>query len=145
MSGMPIEQQFRLFLYVCAFGLVAGLIFDFFKAWGKVFNFSRRAVFLVDFNFCLLFALTLFCLLLHTNRGEVRFYTFMALAIGILLYYGFGSPYLYQSFLVFFQAVKSLGEKIAKTVCSWQELVIKKRTIYRSYYARWKRFFRKED
>ncbi len=142
---MSIEQQFLLLLYLCVFGLVIGLIFDFFKAWAKVFDFSRKIVFWMDFLFCLLFALILFYLLLLANRGEVRFYTFLALAGGIILYYGFASPYLHAHFLVFFQAIKLFKAKISKIVRSWQDLVNKKRIVYRGYYDGWKRFFRKED
>lgn len=145
MLKMSIEQQFRLFLYLCAFGLTAGFFFDFFKAWSKVFNFSRKTTFLVDFCFCLISALSFFYLLLCTNRGEIRFYTFTALLIGVLLYYNFGSTYFYKEFLALFQNIKCFGKNISKKARSWQESIRKRRTVYKDRLACWKRFFRKED
>lgn len=142
---MSVGQQFLFLLYLCMFGLAVGIILDFFKAWVKVYDFSRKAVFWVDFLFCLLFAFLLFYLLLIINRGEVRFYTFLALLSGIIIYFNFGSSYLHSNFLVFFRAIKFISEKINNTICSWQDLLNKKRIIYRDRYHRWKRFFRKEE
>jgi spore cortex biosynthesis protein YabQ len=145
MVEMSIGQQFLFLLYLGVFGLAVGIILDFFKAWMKVFNFSRKTVFFMDFLFCLLFAFLLFHLLLIINRGEVRLYTFLALLTGIILYYNFGSPFLHNCFLRFFRTTKKIIERITKTVLSWQDLLNKKRTIYKDRYNRWKSSFRKEE
>lgn len=142
---MSIGQQFLFLLYLCVFGLVVGITLDFFKAWVKVYDFPRKIVFIVDFLFWLLLAFLLFYLLLIINRGEVRLYTFLALLSGIILYFNFGSPYLHNRYLSFFRTIKYISEKITKTVRSWQDLLSKKRTVYKCRYNRWKSNFRKED
>ncbi len=129
MVKMPIEQQLWLFLYLCILGLIGGLIFDFFKAWRITYNISRRATVFLDLTICLFLALSFYYLLLCSNRGEVRFYSFIALLVGIILYFAFGSSFLLRKFMALFQTLKILEKKIAKTIRSWQELVNKNRTI----------------
>ena len=139
MFEMPVEQQFLFLLYLGVFGLVIGMVFDFYLAWARVFNFSRKKIFLLDFLFCLFCAFIFFYLLFTTNRGLVRLYTFLASACGLVLYLYFGHPRLYSLFLTFFRSVKLCSEKIIKTVNFWQDLLNKKRTVYRGYYDGWKK------
>jgi len=145
MFRMSIEQQISLFLYLCILGLVTGFVFDLYRAWIKVFHLSRKKIFFVDLCSCLFLSLVMFYLLLHANRGEVRLYTFMALLIGILLYFNFISPCLYPKLIALSQSIKLSKKGAAKRVRLWQESVNKKGILYRGCYARLKRIFRKED
>lgn len=114
MTGPTVEQQFIVLLDLCAAGVLIGMVFDFFKAAGKVFYFPRKVTFITDLLVCLLVALTVFQLLFLTNWGEVRLYVFLALLLGLVFYYLLLSRYLSPLFTTFFKNIKNVALKIAK-------------------------------
>lgn len=127
MFTVSVEQQFLVFLYLTAAGMAMGLFFDFFKAGSKVFNFSRKSIFVLDLFICLSAALIVFQALFLTNEGEVRFYVFLALFFGIIFYYIFLSRNLYQLFLKLFKTIKKIIIKMLRIKAALQDYLYKKR------------------
>ena len=127
MPTATVGQQFIVLLYLSAAGMMIGAAFDLTKAWHKVFHFSRALFFIVDLVICLVAALAVFRVLYITNWGEVRIYVFLALLLGIIIYYALCSRLFYLNFLKFFKAVNKLLIKIAKIKTDLQDYLHKKR------------------
>lgn len=89
-----------LFTLACiiGIGLLAGVFYDFYRACGRVLYIKRRAVFIGDLLFWLLFTAAALMLLLLANQGEVRFYVILGLVLGVLFY----SKLLSRIFYLFF-------------------------------------------
>lgn len=127
MFTVSVEQQFFVFCYLVAAGVLMGLFFDFLKAAGRVLNFSGISIFFLDIFVCLAAALIVFQGLFLTNRGEVRFYVFLALFTGVVVYYFLFSPKVYPLFLKLFKFFKKVIIKILKFKRLWQDYFRKKR------------------
>lgn len=123
MFGLPVEQQLLVFLYFIAVGLITGLIFDFFKAFAKVFSFSRRIIFFMDLILCLLAALIIYQILYLLNYGEVRLFVFIALVFGMFFYYLVLSVFMYRNLLIIFRALRSIIFKILKLLNILQDFL----------------------
>ncbi|MGI6319339.1 MAG: spore cortex biosynthesis protein YabQ [Dethiobacteria bacterium] len=124
MFGLPVEQQLMVFLYFYAAGLITGLVFDFFKASAKVFNFSKRIVFFLDLILCLLASFIVYYVLFLLNYGEVRLFVFLALLSGLLFYYLIISGFIYRNLLVIFRALRSIIYKILKLFNILQDFIL---------------------
>ena len=127
MPTATVGQQFIVLLYLSAAGMMMGAAFDLTKAWHKVFHFSRALFFVADFVICLVAALAVFRVLYITNWGEVRIYVFLALFLGIIIYYALCGRFFYLNFLNFFKAVNKFFIKIAKIKRDLQDYLHKKR------------------
>lgn len=114
MFGLPVEQQLFVFLYFYVAGILAGFVFDFFKALVKTFRFSRKVIFLLDLLLCLLGALIIFFILYLTNYGEVRFFIFLALMFGIFFYYIICSSFIYKQISLLFGILRIFILRIKK-------------------------------
>lgn len=112
MLGISIEQQFSVFLNFCLIGMIIGFVFELFRAFGKVFQFRRRAFFFVDLFLCLLATFYICFALFLWNYGEVRFYIFLALILGMILYYLIISRYIYKYLILTFKFVRSMQDFI---------------------------------
>ncbi len=122
-----VEQQLLVFLCICFLGFMIGVFFDLLRAWGKVFNISPRSFFVADFLFCVLAMLAVYITLFFINRGEVRLYVFLALLVGLIVYYLFCSRYVYKQYLFFFKMYRALSKKMSKLKVAWQEYCSKRR------------------
>ncbi|MGI6327817.1 MAG: spore cortex biosynthesis protein YabQ [Dethiobacteria bacterium] len=123
MFGLPVEQQLLVFLYFNAAGLMTGLVFDFFKAFAKVFSFSKKMVFFLDLILCLLVSFIVYYILFLLNYGEVRLFVFLALLFGMLFYYLVISGFMYRNLLVIFKALRSIIFKILKLLNILQDFI----------------------
>ena len=123
MFGLPVEQQLLVFLYFNAAGLMTGLVFDFFKAFAKVFSFSKKMVFFLDLILCLLASFIVYYILFLLNYGEVRLFVFLALLFGMLFYYLVISGFMYRNLLVIFKALRSIIFKILKLLNILQDFI----------------------
>ncbi|RJX28857.1 MAG: hypothetical protein C4554_01940 [Dethiobacter sp.] len=144
MFSVTVEQQFMVFLYLSTAGIIIGIVFDFVKAWGKTFDFSRKTFFAIDLFLCLAATFSVFQVLFVTNWGEVRFYVFLALLLGMILYYLLFSRYLYKFFLMFFKIIKKFVLKMIKINMALQDYLNKKRIKCLESYKKLKRFLGKE-
>jgi spore cortex biosynthesis protein YabQ len=142
MWEMSIEQQLVVFLLLLLLGFLSGLLFDVLRACGKGFGLSKYTVFLTDLVFCLIFTLVVFQILYVFNWGEVRFYIFFAIIMGLIFYYGFCSRFVYNRLRLFF---KILHQRIFYLYKRWQEFFKKNRTIFYRGYFSLKNMFRKDE
>jgi len=144
MLGISNEHQFIIFLNFCLVGIVIGFVFELFRTFGKVFQFKRRTFFFVDLFICLLATLFIYSALFVWNYGEVRFYIFLALTLGITLYYLIMSRYISKRLILIFKFIRLIIAKIIKWKNVMQDFINKKRISCISRLNRFKKNFLKE-
>ena len=83
---MIFSGQASTFLLTVALGFALGIFYDIFRILRQAFG--PRVIFgaIWDLGFWLAVTLALFFVLLHLNFGELRFYIFLGLAIGVALH-----------------------------------------------------------
>ncbi len=77
------EEVFLLFFII---GIIIGLIFDFFKVLRKSFKTKDIVTFIEDLLFLLISGTLIVLGIIKLNSGEVRFYLFLGMFFGILIY-----------------------------------------------------------
>lgn len=77
------EEVFLLFFII---GIIIGLVFDFFKVLRKSFKTKDLITFIEDLLFLLISGSLIIFGVIKLNGGEVRFYLFLGIFFGILIY-----------------------------------------------------------
>lgn len=67
-------------------GFILALVFDFYRALRSLGYLGDIITKLIDFSFCILAGVIVFIILLRANLGEIRFYIFLSLLLGALIY-----------------------------------------------------------
>lgn len=77
------EQTFILFFII---GIGISILFDFFRAIRKNFRTSDRLTLIQDILFTVISGIIIIYSMIILNRGEVRFYLFIGILLGIIIY-----------------------------------------------------------
>ena len=83
MYNLSQEQTFILFFII---GIIIGLLFDFFRVIRKNFKTSDFITLMEDIAFLILTSFLIIFSIIRINGGEVRFYLFLGIFFGILIY-----------------------------------------------------------
>ncbi len=83
MSYFSQEEVFLLFFII---GIIIGMIFDFFKVLRKSFKTKDIITFVEDLLFLFATGSLIIFGIIKLNSGEVRFYLFLGLFFGVLIY-----------------------------------------------------------
>lgn len=83
---MKIFSQEEIFLLFFIIGVIIGLIFDFFKVLRKAFKTKDLITFIEDLLFLFISGSLIVFGIIKLNGGEVRFYLFLGIFFGILIY-----------------------------------------------------------
>lgn len=68
-------------------GVAMGVVFDSYRVLSIRFHFARWSVHMLDVLYWVASALFIFRVLYASNRGELRFYVFLGLLLGVWLYF----------------------------------------------------------
>ena len=79
-------SQEQIFLFFFIIGIIIGIIFDIFRVIRKSFKTSDLLTFIEDFIFLGLTSILVIFSIIKLNGGEVRFYLFLGIFVGILIY-----------------------------------------------------------
>lgn len=79
--------QGQIFILFFVAGICIGLIYDIFRVLRKNFHTSNLITQIEDVIFLVFSGFLVLYSILKFNNGEVRFYLFMAIFLGILLYF----------------------------------------------------------
>ncbi len=90
----PLDQQIISFVVTVGLGLIMGAIFDFYYVLRCFIKPKKVFIHIGDLFIWLFMILLVFAALIYTNWGEVRFYVFLGIALGTLVYYLIFSKYL---------------------------------------------------
>lgn len=105
-------NQAYIFLIFIINGIVIGLLFDFFRILRKTFNTKDFAIYIEDIIFWILTGCTLLYSICTYNNGEIRFYMFLGVILGIIIYMLFISSYIIKINVKIFGLIKNFVEKI---------------------------------
>ncbi|WP_068784363.1 spore cortex biosynthesis protein YabQ [Paenibacillus phocaensis] len=86
---MNLETQWATLLWMLASGGIMGIAFDSYRVVSGQLRFPRWSVHALDLLYWLAAALFVFRTLYHSNHGELRFYVFLGLFLGIWIYFLF--------------------------------------------------------
>ena len=115
-----IVQQFHLFLISFGYGMVLGVWYDIFRALRKSVEHRNKMVHMEDLLFCFSGALGLFLLFQICNQGSIRFYVFLGMEAGLVLYFFLISPVVGKAICLFMktlcQIFRFLGKRISRPV-----------------------------
>ncbi|MBS4960135.1 MAG: spore cortex biosynthesis protein YabQ [Clostridiales bacterium] len=84
---LSFSEQTKLFLYAVLIGAGMGLFFDCFRILRKAFSHSSFLVQLEDGIYWAAMAVCVFRLLLDANDGQIRFFLFLGMFDGAILYF----------------------------------------------------------
>ncbi|MCX7714972.1 MAG: septum formation initiator family protein [Clostridia bacterium] len=85
--GISIENETYIFLAMVLLGAASGLLFDLFRVLRRLVSLRAGAVAITDFIFWIMTAILIFGGIVYINSGQLRWYEFIGLFIGILMYF----------------------------------------------------------
>ena len=108
-----ITNQFLLFLLYLAIGFCCSIIFDIFRSLRKSIKTSNIATYIEDLIFWILIGIILIITISTFSLGELRFYFFISIVVGFIIYYSFFSKYI----LKFNVSILNIAIKIYNKIC----------------------------
>jgi spore cortex biosynthesis protein YabQ len=112
MQDIPVNTQFTYFLTTVILGIAVGLLFDFYRTCRYYWRPRRHLAFVMDLLFCLVSTAVVYAGLLLANWGEVRFYVFVGMGLGLALYYVTVSRF----FLLLMRRLLAMGLAVTGTL-----------------------------
>lgn len=79
-------SQEQIFIFFFIIGVIIGILFDIFRVLRKSFKTPDSITFLEDLTFLISSGMLLIYSIIKLNNGEIRFYLFIAIFSGILIY-----------------------------------------------------------
>ncbi|MFM9281720.1 spore cortex biosynthesis protein YabQ [Paenibacillus jiagnxiensis] len=84
---MSPYSQWLTLMYMLFSGAAMGAVFDSYRVLSYRFRLTRWSIHFIDLLYWVLSALFIFRMLYASNHGELRFYVFLGLILGALLYF----------------------------------------------------------
>lgn len=120
-----IALQTRVFLYSIGFGMLLGLVYDVFRIIRLIVGNKRNAVFFQDFLFFVLSTFFAFLFFLVINNGRLRFFEYLAIALGFFSYYFTVGSVIINLSSVIIPSIKAAFRAIARVISAPIRLVMK--------------------
>lgn len=89
---MTLSVQFLTLSMMFASGFLLGLLFDLYRVLAAQFRIPRFSLAFFDILYGIISTLFVFKVLYETNQGEVRFFVFIGLLLGLSVYFALISP-----------------------------------------------------
>lgn len=121
---MVINQAY-LFLVFTINGIIIGLLFDIFRILRKSFKTSDIITYFQDILFWILTGLILLYSIFNFSNGEIRFYMFLGVFLGCLIYMLIFSKYFIDFNVKIISFLKNIIGKIISIITFPIKIVIK--------------------
>ncbi len=79
-------SQEQIFIFFFIIGIIIGVTFDIFRVLRKNFKTPDFITFIEDISFLIFSGLLMLYGIINLNNGEIRFYLFIAIFLGISIY-----------------------------------------------------------
>lgn len=112
---MANEQAYLFFLFTLN-GLIIGLLFDLFRISRRVFKTNNIITYIEDVIFWILSGFIILYSSFTFNNGELRFYMFIAILIGIIMYMLFVSSHIINICVTFLTILKNFFNKFIRII-----------------------------
>ncbi|WP_059048740.1 spore cortex biosynthesis protein YabQ [Paenibacillus senegalimassiliensis] len=113
---MNLETQWITLLWMLASGGILGVAFDSYRVVSGQLHFPRWSIHVLDLLYWVAAALFVFRVLYHSNHGELRFYVFLGLFIGIWIYFLFLSVITERFVLMLMRISNKIYRMIVRTI-----------------------------
>ncbi|MFC7443351.1 spore cortex biosynthesis protein YabQ [Laceyella putida] len=113
---MTLATQWTTMSLMLGSGILIGVILDFYRVITQRFRLKRWIVSLIDLLYWMVSSVLVFGLLLWSNWGELRFYLFIAICLGFLLYFKWCSRLIIRWIRLLFQLVEWLIHFLGQTI-----------------------------
>ncbi len=80
-------SQEQIFIFFFIIGIIIGIIFDVFRSIRKVIKSNNVITFIQDLLFIIISGNLIIYSIIKLNNGFIRFYIFLAITIGISIYF----------------------------------------------------------
>ena len=80
-------SQEQIFIFFFIIGITIGIIFDIFRVIRKSFKTPDLITFIEDLIFLIITSFLIIFSIIKLNGGEIRFYLFLGIFVGILIYF----------------------------------------------------------
>lgn len=107
-----VTNQINLFLLFILNGLLIGLFFDFFRILRKSFKTNDFITYIEDMIFWIVTGLSILYFIFVFNNGEIRFYMFLGIILGVTIYMFLFSSYIIKINVTIINFLKSIIGKI---------------------------------
>lgn len=119
-----MNNQAYLFMMFIVNGVLIGFLFDIFRILRKTFKTNDIITYIEDISFWILTGLLTLYFVFYYNNGEIRFYIFLGIILGILVYILTISKYIIKFSVTIINFVKDTISKVIKFVFYPLKLVI---------------------
>lgn len=109
-------NQTSLFLIFTIDGVLIGIIFDIFRILRKTIKTSDFVTYIEDFLFWIITSIILFYSIFTYNNGELRFFMFLAVTLGFVLYLCTISSYLIKINVKIINVIKRIFLKLFEII-----------------------------
>lgn len=79
-------SQEQIFIFFFIIGIIIGIIFDIFRVIRKNFKTPDLITLIEDISFLIITSVLIIFSIIKLNGGEIRFYLFLGIFLGILIY-----------------------------------------------------------
>lgn len=105
---MSTVNQAYIFLATVYGGLLIGFLYDVNRMLRKIFRYQKVITGILDLLFWLTTCFSSFAVLYYANDGQLRFYTFIGFALGIMLYLLAWSPLVMGIFMLLYKLFRRM-------------------------------------
>lgn len=133
-----IKNQLISFGIYLIIGCLLGFIFDFFRAIRKSIKNSNIATYIEDIIYVIISFMIIVSALQILNDGELRFYIFLGIFIGVILYFIFISKYVIKIESWIISNIVKLFKKILFFIKNCFNEIVKKRRILKKNVEKYK-------
>lgn len=109
---MMVTNQAYLFCIFIINGIIIGILFDFFRILRKTFNTSDLITYIEDSLFWILTGIIILYSIFVFNNGEIRFFIFFGIILGVFLYMLLFSSYIIKINVKIINFIKKIVSKI---------------------------------
>lgn len=111
-----LNAQFYAFIITVLAGVTIGILFDFYRVIRGLVRPKKVFTYLGDLTFWVISTLVVFFLLLIGNWGEIRFYVWVGVLVGITLYQKYLSKYIIKLFSFIIYIINKTVAFVLKTL-----------------------------
>ena len=120
-----VSSQAYIFLCSVIGGALIGFIYDIFRIKRKAIRTNNIALYIEDFIYWIIVSLVMFGVVYYSNDGEIRGFTFLGTAIGVVLYILLLSKYVIKVALFIIRTVYRVLKVMWKVVAFPFKIVFK--------------------
>jgi spore cortex biosynthesis protein YabQ len=113
---VQVDSQLYTFIITIATGILLGVLFDCYRVLRGTFRPRAVMTWVTDLLYWLIATVIVFLALVVSNWGELRFYVFLGIVSGVILYYRLLSLYAIRLFLAIVRLVKGIITLLKKII-----------------------------